>query len=60
MLVREFLVVVPDLADDAVFACAGRTLGLVLCDASGKAGYKKEDNSDGERNREEGNKTDLW
>jgi hypothetical protein len=37
MLVRELLIVVSDLADDAVFAYASRTLGLVLCDASVKA-----------------------
>ena len=62
MLVREFLVVVSDLADDGVLACAGRTLGLVLCDASVKAGVQKEDNSacEGKRNGKEGNETDLW
>ena len=56
MLVREFLVVVPDLANDAVFACAGRALGLVLCDASGKL----RNNLDCERSGEECNKTNLW
>jgi len=55
MLVCEFLIVVPDLANNAVFASAGRTLGLVLCDAS----VKVRDDSDCERNGEECNKMDL-
>jgi hypothetical protein len=41
MLVRELLVVVPDLAYEAMFSCTSRTLGLVLGDASVKASEER-------------------